>query len=133
METYKLIMGKEDILNALSDYLTIQKNKPIKVKEKHHITYEGYYEEEKLVVSIYYDETIEIMGHQATRTVEMKKEDIKEILNDILKEKGYYVQKINYQTEIHSGYCYPGETEEPSFNGVELSIGTIQKVHEKKK
>lgn len=133
METYRLVMGKDDILKALSDYLTLQKDKPIVVKEKHRINYVGYYEEKELEVTIYYEETVEILGHPATKTVEMDKEDVKEILDDVLNEKGYYIQNINYQTEIRSGYCYPGESDNPSFNGIELTIGEIQKGLQKKR
>lgn len=132
METYRLVMGKDEVLKALSDYFTLQKNKPIQVKEKHYIDYVGYYEEKVLAVKLFYEEQVEILGHQATKTVEMEKDDVKAIFDDLLKEKGYFVKTLNYQTEIESGYCYPGERDEPSFKGIELNLGVIQKELKKK-
>ncbi len=127
METYKLTIGRQELLGALSDYLTLQNNKPIKVKESHSIDYVGFYEERDVTVTIQYEESIELLGHTATKTVQMSKDDIKDIFNKLLEDKGYGVQKLNYKTGFRTVGYYMDEREEAHFEGVELELVQIQK------
>jgi hypothetical protein len=132
METYNLVLNTKEFLGAMSDYISLKNNKPIKVKESHSIGYFGYHEERQAEIKIYYEETIDILGHQAVKTVELSKEDLKQILDDLLKEKGYYVQKISYQSGIHTTGYYRDEHEEAYFSGVELQLGILKKELKKK-
>ena len=127
MEEYELKISKKEFLGILSDYYTLKLEKPIKVKEKHYIASVGYYETKEVVVEIYYQEQIEILGHLATKTTTITKEELKEILNQLMNNENYVVKDLNYETGTeYEGYrmC---ETQVPYFNGVTLKIIEKQK------
>ena len=66
METYRLEMNKEEFLGMLSNYFTSKLGKQIKVKGEHKIT-QNIRGEDEVQVHIYYEETIQILGHIATK------------------------------------------------------------------
>ena len=53
MKTYKIVIKKEDLLSALSDYYSKKYNKDIKVIVKLEKGYYGYYEEKIADIKFY--------------------------------------------------------------------------------
>lgn len=123
MNTHKIEITKKELLTALSDYYSKLYNTDIKVKEEHNIDYIGYYEERVVNVRIYYEQKIEILGHTATETKEISLEDIKEIINEELNEKGYTIDNITYNSGIRDvEYLTRVVSEEAYFDGIELQV-----------
>lgn len=123
MNTYKIEITKKELLTALSDYYSKLYNTDIKVKEEHNIDYIGYYEQKTVNVRIYYEQKIEILGHTATETKEISLEDIKEIINEELNEKGYTIDNITYNSGIRDvEYLTRVVSEEAYFEGIELQV-----------
>jgi len=123
MNTHKIEITKKELLTALSDYYSKLYNTDIKVKEEHNIDYIGYYEQKTVNVRIYYEQKIEILGHTATETKEISLEDIKEIINEELNEKGYTIDNITYNSGIRDvEYLTRVVSEEAYFEGIELQV-----------
>lgn len=123
MNTHKIEITKEELLTALSDYYSKLNNTDIKVKEEHNVDFIGFYEERVVKVRIYYEQKIEILGHTATETKEISLEEIKEIINEELNEKGYTIENITYISGI-SDIEYPRNVpyDEVYFDGIELQV-----------
>ena len=127
METYELKINTKEFLGMLSNYFTLKLEKPIQVKEKHNIGYEGIYEDRVVNVEIYYEEQIEILGHTATKTTTLDKDEIKAILNELIDNENYTITSFNYNTNIETkGYCRD-EYEEAVFKGVTINVKEKQK------
>lgn len=123
MNTHKIEITKKELLTALSDYYSKLYNTDIKVKEEHNIDYIGYYEQKTVNVRIYYEQKIEILGHTATEAKEISLEDIKEIINEELNEKGYTIDNITYNSGIRDvEYLTRVVSEEAYFEGIELQV-----------
>lgn len=124
MNTHKIEISKKKLLTALSDYYSKLYNTNIKVKEEHNIDYIGYYEQKTVNIRIYYEQKIEILGHTATETKEISLEDIKEIINEELNEKGYTIDNITYNSGIRDveHLTRRAVSEEAYFEGIELQV-----------
>ena len=122
MKTYKIVIKKEDLLSALSDYYSKKYNKDIKVIVKLEKGYYGYYEEKIADIKFYYDEPMEVLGHQFVKTVEVSEEDIKEIINKDLSSKGYEIESIYYNAGIASYEYFTQVYEEAYFTSIELQV-----------
>lgn len=130
MEIYKLEMTTKELLDLLSKYYTNLLNKPITVKETHRIVYGDYYECDSVAVDIYFEETIELLGVTGTKTTKLTKNDIEEVLNELLKERGYRISYLRYKTEINSGDY--SSLKNTVFSGIEVELKEIQKELKKK-
>ncbi len=129
MEKIELEIKPNELLGMLSSYYTDKLNKPIEVKEKHSIEYEGIYEDEVVDVKIYFEEEIEILGHKAKKTTIVSSEEIKSIMKELVSED-YDVNSINFETDIsESDYC---QRRSPIFKGVKLILSDKQKKLQKK-
>lgn len=129
MNTYKIEISKKELLTALSDYYSKLNNTDIKVKEEHNIDYIGYYEQKTVKVRIYYEQKIEILGHTATETKEISLEDIKEIINEELNEKGYTIDNITYNSGIRDvEYLTRVVSKEAYFEGIELQVANKEQI-----
>lgn len=127
METYKLEITTQELLGMLSNYFTLKLEKPINVKESHSISYEGYYEDKVSKVEIFYEETIEILGHTATKTTTLSKDEIKSILNELIDNEKYTIDSLYYNASIETKGYYRDEYEQAVFNGITLNIKEKQK------
>lgn len=119
METYRLEMNKEEFLGMLSNYFTSKLGKQIKVKGEHKIT-QNIRGEDEVQVHIYYEETIQILGHIATKKTVLTKDEIKGILNELINNEDYCVDSVYYNTpSVWKGYGL-AEHQEVTFNGVTI-------------
>ena len=129
MNTHKIEISKKKLLTALSDYYSKLYNTNIKVKEEHNIDYIGYYEQKTVNIRIYYEQKIEILGHTATETKEISLEDIKEIINEELNEKGYTIDNITYNSGIRDvEYLTRVVSKEAYFEGIELQVANKEQI-----
>ena len=124
METYKLEISVQELLGMLSNYFTLKHEKPIQVKEKHCI-YTDDRGDKNLKVEIYYEEQIEILGHTATKTTTLSKEEVREILTELMDNNNYSIESLNYDADIQLKGYY--EYEEAVFKGVTLQLKEQQK------
>ena len=122
MNNYKVVIKKEELLSALSDYYSKKYNNNIKVKVNVVTDYYGYYEEKKADVIFYYDEQMEVLGHKFTKSVEISKDDIKRIINTDLASKGFEIESIHYNAGISTFEYFNQVYEDAYFIGIELQI-----------
>lgn len=122
MKTYKVVIKREELLSALSDYYSKKNNDNIKVKVNVETGYYGYYEEKIADVKFYYDEQMEVLGHKFTKSVEISKDDIKNIINTDLSSKGYEIDSIYYDAGISTVEYFTQVYEKAYFTGIELQI-----------
>ncbi len=131
MEAYKLEINKEEFLGMLSEYFTLKLEKPIRVKEEHKAT-TNFRGDDEVYVQIYYEETIQILGHTATKTTILTNDEIKGILNELINNEDYYVDSLYYNTPmVWRGYGLD-EHQEATFNGVIIQAKERQKKLQKK-
>lgn len=137
MEGYILYLNKNELLKILSNYLTIEKGKKIDVKEKHAFKKDNtsYGDNKEVEVVIYYEETIDILGHKAVKRTILLKEEIEEILNKLLQKDNYKIKELELITKVNRNfdvrerdYYYS-----PDFEGAKINIDQLSKTKQKKK
>lgn len=122
MNNYKLEISKDELLGMLSNYYTRILGHKIKVEEKSEIEYFGLYENKGAKVTLYYEETIDILGHKATKTTNISEEELKKVLNELIKESGYMIDTLMYNKGVRLEGYYRDEIEVSYFNGIELTL-----------
>jgi len=125
MDNYVLEISKKDFLGMLSNYFTLKNNKVIQVKEKHRLVQGSYGCDSTVSVEIYYEEEKEILGYNAIKTTTLSKEEIQEILKELLDREDYIVDSLMYKTrtEYRSGNgMYEPSYEVAVFDGVKINI-----------
>ncbi len=122
MNDYKLEINRSDLLGMLSKYYSEKLNKKIAVKESHKIDCVGLYEDEAVTVRIFFTEEISLLGRIATKTTEVTREDIRNILNEALEDDNYRVKEIFFDSGTTTTGSYMGEYEEAYFNGIEVTV-----------
>lgn len=127
MNTYKLDIGKEELLGILSDYYSKMFNRKIEAKEKHNITYTGIYDDKTAEVTLYYEEEISILGHKAKKTTNISREQIENIINELIREQEIVIDRLEYNSGVgFEGFGY-AEQETAYFDGITLSLRDKQK------
>lgn len=101
-EEITLKISKKDLVKLLERHYQDKLGKKIKISITTTKEYVGFYETEELVTRISFEtkETMmdEILGKiEHTITHSINESDIKEVLSEHLKEKGYIVDIVNYQ------------------------------------
>lgn len=101
-EEITLKISKNDLVKLLERHYQDKLGKKIKISITTTKEYVGFYETEELVTRISFEtkETMmdEILGKiEHTITHSINESDIKEVLSEHLKEKGYIVDIVNYQ------------------------------------
>ncbi len=135
MDNYVLEISKKDFLGMLSKYFTLKYNKIIQVKEKHNVVKIDSGRDTKVNVEIYYEETKEILGYPATKTTMLSKEEIQEILNELLNQEDYYVDSFIFRTRTEykgGGSLYEPSYEVGIFEGAKIKVKEKQKTLQKK-
>ena len=123
----KLTIYTNELLGMLSNYLSLKFGKKIQVKVEKNIEF-GYWEETFPIIVFYYEEEIEMLGYQAIGKVKLSDTEVKEILNDMLKDKDYQVREIIYNAEIiNSNHFYPQNQDNILFSGIEIILSENQK------
>ena len=120
-EEITLKISKKDLVKLLERHYQDKLGKKIKISITTTKEYVGFYETEELVTRISFEtkETMmdEILGkieHTITHTID--ESDIKEVLSEHLKEKGYTVDNVSYeQYQDYDRGSY-------SFTGVEATL-----------
>lgn len=101
-EEITLKISKKDLVKLLERHYQDKLGKKIKISITTTKEYVGFYETEELVTRISF-ETKEIMMDEILGKIEhtithsINESDIKEVLSEHLKEKGYTVDIVNYQ------------------------------------
>ncbi len=101
-EEITLKISKKDLVKLLERHYQDKLGKKIKISITTTKEYVGFYETEELVTRISFEtkETMmdEILGKiEHTITHSINESDIKEVLSEHLREKGYIVDIVNYQ------------------------------------
>lgn len=101
-EEITLKISKKDLVKLLERHYQDKLGKKIKISITTTKEYVGFYETEELVTRISFEtkETMidEILGKiEHTITHSLDESDIKEVLSEHLREKGYTVDIVNYQ------------------------------------
>lgn len=101
-EEITLKISKKDLVKLLERHYQDKLGKKIKISITTTKEYVGFYETEELVTRISFEtkETMmdEILGKiDHTITHSINESDIKEVLSEHLREKGYIVDIVNYQ------------------------------------
>lgn len=126
MEGYKLEIKREEFLGMLNEYFTLKLEKPIQVKEELKAT-TNFRGDDEVYVKIYYEETIQILGHTAIKTTILTNDEIKGILNELINNEEYQIENLYFNTPmVWKGYGMD-EHQEPSFDGVILEVKEKQK------
>lgn len=126
MNTYKLEIKNNDFLNILSKYYTQILGHPCNVKEKHEIDY-GRYGDKSAKVELYYEEIIEILGYKAIKTTTISKENVEDIFNELINDKGLIIDILLYNSGVRKEGNYRDEYEVSYFNGVTITLKEKQK------
>ena len=121
MNNYEMTIERGELLGILSNYYSKMYNQKVTVKDKIEKIYTGYYDEEMTVVKLYYELTIELLGHKATKKVDIKDEEIKDILNGLIDENYEVVYLIRSIDNKTTGY-FKNENTVSTFTGIKLSI-----------
>ena len=116
-----MTIERGELLGILSNYYSKMYNQKVIVKDKIEKIYTGYYDEEMTVVKLYYELTIELLGHKATKKVDIKDEEVKGILNELIDE-GYEVDYIMRNIDNKTSGYYREEHTTSTFTGIKLSI-----------
>jgi len=130
MDNYVLEISKTDFLGMLSNYFTLKNNKVIQVKEKHRVVQGNYDYDSTVYVEIYFEEEKEILGYKAIKTTTLSKEEIQEILNELLDQEDYVIDSLMYKTRTEyrgGGGMYEPSYEVGIFEGVKINIKEKQK------
>lgn len=123
MSDYKLTISKKELLGMLSEYYSNLIGSRVEVKENHKIETVGYYESREAVVDIFYEQSINILNHKATKTTKLSDEDIKSTLNELLSSSAYKIKEISFLKGIKTeGYGIYDEYDVAYFSGIELSL-----------
>lgn len=126
MNTYKLEIKKNDFLNILSNYYTKILGHSCNVKEKHEVDY-GRYGDKSAKVELYYEEIIEILGYKAIKTTTISKENVEDIFNELINDKGLIIDTLLYNSGVRKEGDYRDEYEVSYFNGVTITLKEKQK------
>ena len=125
-EKLSLEIGRKELLDLLKKYYTEKLKRDVVVKENHKLTTASYYEEQRVVVDMYYESIINIGGFKATARKDISVEEIKDILSEILLNDGYEVSSIELNTGTRLQGCCMDEYEEPYFKGIKVNIKSNQ-------
>ena len=133
MSDYKLTISKKELLGMLSDYYSNLIGSRVEVKEKHRIETAGYYESREAVVNIYYEQSVNILNHNAVKTTSLSEEDVKSALNELISNSGFKIKELNFQKGITTeGYGIYDEYDVAYFSGIELSLEEKQMILNRK-
>ncbi len=135
MNEFVIKINKEEFLKILSDYLSTENCKKIEVKEKNMIiTRNSPYGADRYVDVIFYsEETIEVLGHKAIRTVTLTEEEIEDILNNLLQKENFKVTKFRLRTKIDEKFDGREYDYFSNFEGVEINIDKLVKTYQKER
>ena len=126
METYKLEINKEEFLGMLSNYFTLKLEKPIQVKEELTVS-TNMRGDKETYVKIYFEETIQILGHTAVKTTILSNDQVKGILTELVNDENLVIESLYYRTpSVWKGYGFD-EHQETEFGGVTLQVREKQK------
>lgn len=120
-EEITLKISKKDLVKLLERHYQDKLGKKIKISITTAKEYVGFYETEELVTRISFEtkETMidEVLGKiEHTITHSIDESDIKEVLSEHLREKGYVVDNVNYmQYQDYDRGSY-------SFTGIEATL-----------
>ena len=96
---------------------------------------QGYYEDDELVTTIKLERKIKIGSNIATITNELDKEDLKEVIDDNIKESDYIVSYLNLKTELktyENHGMFEGESySSPKFIELQAILKRKEKVKQK--
>lgn len=121
MNNYEMEIGKDELLGILNNYYLRKFNKKVNVKVEIEKEYD-YYEDEYFVAKLYYNDSIELLGHKATRKVNISDAEIIDALNELLIHENYEVDYIVRNLEEKTVGKYKDEHTESVFAGIKLSI-----------
>ena len=119
-EDYKLIIKTKDLLGLLSKYYSERLGEKVTAKEEHAISRSGLYETKEAEVTLYYEKEANIIGFTAKSTHYIGEEELKEVLDELLKD--YTITDLTLKKGITTDGDYRETYDVAYFEGIEISL-----------
>ena len=128
-----LILSKEEIINIVEQYYLKEEGKKVKASINSKKECIGIHEEDGCVTTISIKEEFNILGMRKEIVTIIRQDELKNILNILLKNEGYEVINLQYNDGIHSEWVGYGmnehEIKRAYFNGITLILNSIKDSH----
>ncbi len=128
----KTRLNQEEIKSLIEKYYE-GKNEQVEVNLRASISYVGLYEDKTVNANIIIKRKFDLLGMDKEFEENISKDEVLGILNETLKDKGYQVTSLSYDTGISQGgsYIWEGNQSTAYFRGINLEVEKVNNVQKK--